>query len=87
MIFLKVFPKSTSMDNKPAQGFGLVYEGRLVCFYSYECDLGDGWKIMKCTRFSDAHLRAIKRWDRISCSLFLHKPVLKAENDFSPQRH
>ena len=22
----------------------LIYEGRLVVFYSYECDLGDGWE-------------------------------------------
>ena len=37
-------PKIHEHDNKPAQGFGLIYEGRLVCFYSYECDLGDGWE-------------------------------------------
>ena len=37
-------PKIHEHDNKPAQGFGLIYEGRLVCFYSYETDLGDGWE-------------------------------------------
>lgn len=37
-------PKVHEHDNKPPQGFGLIYEGRLVCFYSYECDLGDGWE-------------------------------------------
>lgn len=37
-------PKIHEHDNKPAQGFGLFYEGRLVCFYSYESDLGDGWE-------------------------------------------
>jgi hypothetical protein len=37
-------PKIHEHDNKPAQGFGLFYEGRLVCFYTYECDLGDGWE-------------------------------------------
>ena len=37
-------PKIHEHDNKPAQGFGLIYNGRLVCFYSYECDLGDGWE-------------------------------------------
>ena len=36
-------PKIHEHDNKPPQGFGLIYEGRLVCFYTYECDLGDGW--------------------------------------------
>jgi hypothetical protein len=37
-------PKIHEHDNKPPQGFGLTYEGRLVCFYTYECDLGDGWE-------------------------------------------
>ncbi len=37
-------PKIHEHDNKPAQGFGIFHEGRLVCFYSYECDLGDGWE-------------------------------------------
>ncbi len=42
--FEKGLPKIHLHDNKPAQGFGLIYEGRLVCFYSLECDLGDGWE-------------------------------------------
>ena len=37
-------PKIHKHDDKPGQGFGLLYEGRLVCFYSYESDLGDGWE-------------------------------------------
>lgn len=37
-------PKIHEHDGKPAQGFGLFWEGRLVCFYTYECDLGDGWE-------------------------------------------
>jgi len=37
-------PKIHEHDKKPAQGFGLIWEGRLVCFYDYECDLGDGWE-------------------------------------------
>ncbi|MDZ7741575.1 MAG: DUF4159 domain-containing protein [Bacteroidota bacterium] len=37
-------PKVHEHDNKAPQGFGLIYEGRLVCFYSYESDLGDGWE-------------------------------------------
>ncbi len=37
-------PKIHEHDNKTPQGFGLFVEGRLVCFYSYECDLGDGWE-------------------------------------------
>jgi hypothetical protein len=37
-------PKIHEHDGKPAQGFGLIYQGRLVVFYSYECDLGNGWE-------------------------------------------
>ncbi len=37
-------PKIHEHDGKPPQGFGLIWEGRLVVFYSYECDLGDGWE-------------------------------------------
>ncbi|MBC8321872.1 MAG: DUF4159 domain-containing protein [Bacteroidetes bacterium] len=37
-------PKIHEHDDKDPQGFGLIYEGRLVVFYDYECDLGDGWE-------------------------------------------
>jgi hypothetical protein len=37
-------PKIHEHDGKRAQGFGLIYKGRLVCFYTYECDLGNGWE-------------------------------------------
>jgi hypothetical protein len=36
-------PKIHEHDNQPPQGFGIFYEGRLVVFYSYESNLGDGW--------------------------------------------
>ena len=42
--FPKGLPKIHEHDGKPSQGFGLIYEGRLVAFYSYECDLGNGWE-------------------------------------------
>lgn len=42
--FPKGLPKIHEHDNKKPQGFGLFYNGRLVCFYDYECDLGDGWE-------------------------------------------
>ena len=37
-------PKIHQHDGKAPQGFGLFWEGRLVVFYTYECDLGDGWE-------------------------------------------
>lgn len=42
--FASGLPKIHEHDNKTPQGFGLIWEGRLVVFYSYECDLGDGWE-------------------------------------------
>jgi hypothetical protein len=42
--FPKGLPKVHEHDGKPAQGFGIVYQGRLVVYYSYECDLGNGWE-------------------------------------------
>lgn len=37
-------PKIHEHDNKTPKGYGLFWEGRLICFYTYECDLGDGWE-------------------------------------------
>lgn len=37
-------PKIHEHDNKPPKGYGIIFEGKLVCFYSYETDLGNGWE-------------------------------------------
>jgi len=37
-------PKIHEHSGKPAQGFGIFHQNRLVVFYTYECDLGDGWE-------------------------------------------
>ena len=42
--FNKGLPKVHEHDNKPPQGFGIIHEGKLVCFFSFECDLGNGWE-------------------------------------------
>ena len=42
--FKEGLPKIHEHDKKPPQGLGLIYKGRLLCFYTYECDLGDGWE-------------------------------------------
>lgn len=42
--FASGLPKVHEHDNKPAQGFGIFDKDRLILFYSYECDLGDGWE-------------------------------------------
>ena len=40
-------PKIHEHDGKSAKGFGIIYQGRLVCFYDFQCDLGDGWEDQK----------------------------------------
>ena len=37
-------PKIHEHDGKRAQAFGLFSNGRLVCLYTYETDLSDGWE-------------------------------------------
>jgi hypothetical protein len=36
-------PKIHEHDGNPPQGFGLFMDGRLVVFYTYESNPGDGW--------------------------------------------
>lgn len=42
--FKNGLPKIHEHNNLPPQAFGLFWEGRLICLYTYECDLGDGWE-------------------------------------------
>jgi len=42
--FPRGLPKIHEHDKKPAQGFGIFLDGRLVVYYTYETDLGDGWE-------------------------------------------
>lgn len=36
-------PKIHEHDNQSPRGYGLFRNGRLVVFYAYESNLGDGW--------------------------------------------
>jgi hypothetical protein len=36
-------PKTHEHNGKPAQGFGLFHDGRLVLYYTYESNPSDGW--------------------------------------------
>lgn len=37
-------PKIHEHDGLPAEGLGIFHEGRIVIYYSYQSDLGDGWE-------------------------------------------
>lgn len=70
--FPKGLPKIHEHDLKPPKGYGLIYEGRLVCFYTYECDLGDGWE--DATVHNDPyekHLAALKMGANIVQFVFM----------------
>lgn len=42
--FTNGLPKIHQHDGNASEGLALIHEGRVVCFYSYESDLGDGWE-------------------------------------------
>ncbi|MBL4586029.1 MAG: DUF4159 domain-containing protein [Flavobacteriales bacterium] len=52
--FTQGLPKIHEHDNGRPQGLGIVHNGRLVLFYSFESDLGDGWESPEVHGDSDA---------------------------------
>lgn len=70
--FSNGLPKIHEHDNKNPKGFGLIYEGRLVCFYSYECDLGDGWEDIEVHNDTqEKHLEALQMGANIVRFVFM----------------
>ncbi len=64
--FSNGLPKIHEHDGKSPQGFGLIYKGRLVCFYDFECDLGDGWESFEVHKDSpETHQKALKMGSNI----------------------
>ena len=71
--FDKGLPKVHEHDSKPPQGFGLIYKGRLVCFYDAECDLGDGWESAEIHKDSpETHEKALKMGANMISYVFLN---------------
>ncbi len=65
-------PKIHEHDNGAPKGYGLIYQGRLVCFYDYECDLGDGWESAEIHKDSDeARTKALKMGANIVSYAFM----------------
>jgi hypothetical protein len=65
-------PKIHVHDSKPPQGLGLFWKGRLVCFYSFECDLGDGWEDSEIHNDTpDAREKALRMGANIVSFVFL----------------
>jgi len=65
-------PKIHEHDNKSPIGMGIIHEGRLVCFYDHECDLGDGWEDADVHNDSEeTRLKALKMGANIIAYTFL----------------
>lgn len=72
--FKNGLPKIHQHDEKPPIGLGLIYKGRLVCFYDYECDLGDGWEEQEVHNDSEeARTKALQMGANIISYTFLGK--------------
>jgi len=71
--FSSGLPKIHEHDKKPSQGFGLIYNGRLVCFYSFETDLGDGWEDQEVHKDSEqSRLKALQMGANLIQYVFTH---------------
>jgi hypothetical protein len=69
-------PKIHEHDNKPPKGWGLIYKGRLVCFYTVETDLGDGWEDPEVHRdAAQKHQQALQMGANIIQYVFLGSAI------------
>lgn len=67
--FPEGLPKIHLHDGEPPQGFGIFHGGRLVVYYSYESDLGNGWEDPK--MYDDAPAVREKAF-RMGVNIFLY---------------
>ncbi|MFM1744904.1 MAG: hypothetical protein RLZZ630_841 [Bacteroidota bacterium] len=66
-------PKVHEHEGLAPRGYGLFYDGRLVCFYDFECDLGDGWEDPEVHRDSpEARQKALRMGANIVQYAFTH---------------
>lgn len=64
-------PKIHEHDQKPPQAFALIFEGRLVCLYTFQCDLGDGWEDYEVHKDSpESRIKALKMGANILSYVF-----------------
>lgn len=65
-VFKNGLPKIHEHDNKQPQAFGIFHENRMICLYTFECDLGDGWEDREVHNDSEAiRLKALKMGSNI----------------------
>lgn len=71
--FKNGLPKVHEHDNLRPQAFGIYHENRLICLYTFESDLGDGWEDMRIHNDTkEAHINALKMGCNILQFVFLN---------------
>ena len=74
--FKNGLPKIHEHDGRNSQGLALIKNGRMVCFYTYECDLSDGWEDQSIHNNSNTtRLKALKMGANIIQYVFLGKKI------------
>jgi hypothetical protein len=67
-------PKIHIHNAKPSEAYGIFDNGRLVCLYTYESDLSDGWEDSEVHNDSEeTRLKALKMGSNIIEYIFLGK--------------
>ena len=67
-------PKIHIHDAKPSEAYGIFDNGRLLCLYTYESDLSDGWEDSEVHNDSEeTRLKALKMGSNIIEYIFLGK--------------
>mgnify|MGYP001588112151 FL=1 len=67
-------PKIHIHDAKPSEAYGIFDNGRLLCLYTYESDLSDGWEDSEVHNDSEeTRLKALKMGSNIIEYVFLGK--------------
>ena len=67
-------PKIHIHDAKPSEAYGIFDNGRLICLYTYESDLSDGWEDSEVHNDSEeTRLKALKMGSNIIEYVFLGK--------------
>lgn len=71
--FSSGLPKIHEHDNNRPQALGLYYEGRLVCLYTFESDLGDGWEDPRVHNDTESnHIESLKMGANIIQFVFMN---------------
>ena len=63
-------PKIHKHDGEPAQGFGIFHEGRMVVFYAYSADIGDGLEDQKIHPDDSPRLRELAAKMAVNISVY-----------------